>query len=87
MSGPANASPYLVVEDVAELLRCSVRTVHELTRSNRVPHRRIAGTRRCLFLEHELRAWIEDAPELEVVQRRDGSRIVRPRGQAGRAAS
>lgn len=71
------ASPYLLVEDVAELLRCSVRTVHELTRSNRIPHRRVAGSRRVLFVEAELHAWINGA-ELEVRQQRDGGRVVRP---------
>lgn len=74
-----SVTPYLHAEHVAELLGCSLRSVHELTRSSRIPHRRLAGTRRILFLEHELRAWIEDAPELETITRRDGSRIVRPR--------
>ena len=41
--------PYLLVEDVAERLRCSTRTVHELTRTNAIPHRRLPGSRRCLF--------------------------------------
>ena len=32
---------YLVVEDVAQRLHCSTRTVHELTRTNSIPHRRL----------------------------------------------
>jgi excisionase family DNA binding protein len=54
---PGTRSPFLVVEEVAERLRCSRRAVHELTRTCRIPHRRIAGTRRCLFLELELVEW------------------------------
>jgi excisionase family DNA binding protein len=70
-------SPFLVVEDVARRLRCSVRTVHELTRLGRIPHRRLAGSRRCLFREKEFEAW-EDGAELETLERPCG-RIVRCR--------
>ena len=76
-----SASPYLLVEDVAERLRCSRRTIHELTRTNSIPHRRLPGSRRCLFREDELAAW-EDGARLEVVEVSHGGRIVRPR--AGR---
>jgi excisionase family DNA binding protein len=51
------ASPYLLVEDVAIRLRCSTRTIHELTRTRRIPHRRLPGSRRCLFLPDELERW------------------------------
>jgi Helix-turn-helix domain len=70
-------SPYLDVSDVAERLRCSTRSIHELTRLNRIPHRKLPGGRRCLFLENELRAW-EDGADVEVVLRPNGGRIVRP---------
>src|SRR6266540_3244180 len=39
-------SPYLLVEDVARRLRCSCRTIHELTRTCAIPHRRLPGGRR-----------------------------------------
>ena len=50
-------SPFLVTPRVATRLRCSVRTVHELTRRGLIPHRRLPGPRRCLFREDELEAW------------------------------
>ena len=70
-------SPYLLVEDVAQRLRCSRRTVHELTRTCAIPHRRLPGSRRCLFREDELEAWEEGAP-LEVIETVQGGRVVRP---------
>jgi excisionase family DNA binding protein len=71
-------SPYLLVEDVAQRLRCSRRTVHELTRTCAIPHRRLPGARRCLFREDELEAWEEGVP-LEVVELARGGRVVRPK--------
>jgi len=78
---PAGADlvePYLHTEDVAFLLGCKVRTVHELTRERRIPYRILPGTRRCLFAADELRAWSDGAP-LEVVELDGGGRIVRPK--------
>lgn len=80
-----SASPYLLVEDVAERLHCSVRTVHELTRTLAIPHRRPPGTRRCLFLAGELQAW-EDGAALEVVEQPRGGRVVRPVTRIGTRA-
>ena len=77
-------SPYLTVEDVAELLRCSKRTVHELTRTKSIPHRRVSGTRRCLFVRDELDAWLDGA-KLEAAELPRGGRVVKPKG-ATRAA-
>lgn len=74
-----SASPFLLVEDVALLLGCSTRTVHERTRLRQIPHRRPAGARRCLFLEDEIRAWLDGA-ELEVVESPQGGRVVWPKG-------
>ncbi len=71
-------SPYLLVEDVARRLRCSRRTVHELTRTCAIPHRRLPGGRRCLFREDELEAW-EEGAALEVVELARGGRVVRPK--------
>jgi hypothetical protein len=70
-------SPYLLVEDVAERLHCSTRTVHERTRLSEIPHRRLPGSRRCLFLEVDLAAWENGAP-LELVELPRGGRIVKP---------
>jgi excisionase family DNA binding protein len=70
-------SPYLLVEDVAARLRCSVRSIHELTRTNAIPHRRLAGARRCLFRPDELEAW-ENGAALEVVELAGGGRVVKP---------
>jgi excisionase family DNA binding protein len=69
----------LHVEDVAELLGFSVRTVHELTRKRSIPCRRIPGTRRVLFLEEELLAWVEAGGELEELKGRAGGFVVRPK--------
>lgn len=76
--GRAAGTPYLRVEDVALLLGRSTRSIHELTRLGRIPHRRIAGTRRLVFIEHELLEWIDQGTELKTITRRDGTRIVRP---------
>ena len=70
-------SPFLTVPDVASRLRCSVRSVHDLTRFRRIPHRKLPGGRRILFLQAELDAWVDGAA-LEVVDRPEGGRIVRP---------
>ena len=72
------ASPYLTVEQVAERLHASVRTVRERTRLGQIPHRKLPGQRRCLFLPHELDAWLDGAP-LHTTELAGGGRIVRPR--------
>lgn len=72
-----SSSPYLLVEDVCERLHVRPRTVHEWTRLFEIPHRKLPGSRRCLFLEAELEAW-ESGAELEVLELRRGGRIVRP---------
>jgi hypothetical protein len=74
----AARSPYLLVEDVADRLRCSTRKIHELTRTAAIPHRRLPGSRRCLFLEAELETW-EAGPTLELREIAGGGRIVRPK--------
>jgi excisionase family DNA binding protein len=75
-----STSPYLLVEDVAERLHCSKRSVHELTRRREIPHRRLPASRRCLFLLEELEAWEAGAP-LEVLELPRGGRVVRPKGK------
>jgi excisionase family DNA binding protein len=75
-----NESPYLLAEDVASLLGCSKRTLHERTRLGEIPHRRPPGARRLLFLPDELRLWLDGA-ELEVIDLPRGGRVVRPKGR------
>jgi excisionase family DNA binding protein len=80
-----SVSPYLMVEDVAALLGCSKRTVHERARLAEIPHRRPPAARRLLFVEAELRAWLDGAP-LELVELPRGGRVVGPRDAARRTA-
>jgi excisionase family DNA binding protein len=62
---------------IANVLPMSKRSVHELTRSGRIPFTRIAGTRPCLFQTDEIRQWLDGAP-LEVVDLPGGGKRVRP---------
>ena len=70
-------SPYLTTDDIARRLRCSRRSVHELTRTAAIPHRRPPGARRCLFLETEITAWLDGA-SLDVLDLPRGGRVVKP---------
>jgi hypothetical protein len=65
------------VEHVKDRYGVSERWVHERTRLNEIPHRRLPGSRRCLFREAELEQW-EAGATLEVVELAGGGRIVRP---------
>jgi excisionase family DNA binding protein len=71
------SNAYLTVEETAQLLRRSVRAVHELTRLSAIPHRRLPGHRRCLFRREEIDAWLDGVP-LEETSLAGGGRIVRP---------
>ena len=73
--------PFLRVEDVAALLGCSVRSVHELARKSMIPHRQWARRGALLFPEDEIRAWL-DGCELAVSVSPTGGRIVRPKATA-----
>src|SRR6478736_6475583 len=85
---PAPNSPFLssilTVDEAAKLIRLSPRTVHELVRRRAIPHRRIAGRRRLLFVERELALWLNGC-ELESRELGDGNRIVRPRPSSTRS--
>ena len=67
---------YLTSEEVAELLRCSVRSVHGLTAAGRLPHRKLAGMRRVLYQPEELAQYLDGA-ELETIETADNGRVVR----------
>jgi hypothetical protein len=69
----------LYVENVADLFGISKRTVHELTRLGRIPHRVLPHTRRCIFDEAWLRQWADGAA-LESEELPGHGRVVRPVG-------
>jgi predicted DNA-binding transcriptional regulator AlpA len=75
---PVPRSPYLLVEDVAARYGVSPRWVHERTRTETIPHRRLPGSRRCLFVEAEREAW-ENGAALELRELAGGGRVVRPK--------
>lgn len=72
---------FLVVEEAAELLRESPRTVQARAAKGAIPHRRVGGTRRLLFVEAELVAYLNGC-ELEVLETPNGGRVVRPKAGA-----
>ena len=45
---------FLTVEQVAELLHVSPKTVFNMTRDGRLPARRLPGTRRYLYVRQEI---------------------------------
>jgi len=76
---------YLTAAETAAITRRSLRSIHELTRTAAIPHRRPAGTQRCLFDADEITAWLDGA-ELEVLETPAGGRVVRPVSVVPRAA-
>jgi hypothetical protein len=71
------ASPFLAAPAAAAYLGVSLRTLHERARLRQVPHRRPPYSRRLIFLEHELVAWLDGA-ELECRELCGGGRVVKP---------
>jgi hypothetical protein len=71
------AHEFLVIDEAAELLRMSVRAVHERTRTRSIPMRKLSAARKILFVRDELLAFMDGA-ELQVTETPDGSVIVRP---------
>jgi excisionase family DNA binding protein len=69
---------YLSLDQAARLLGLSAYTVRTRAAVGEIPHRKLAGSSRILFLEAELVAWVDGA-ELERVDTRDGARVVRPK--------
>lgn len=68
---------YLLTEDVADRYRQSVRWVDEESRCGRLPHRKLPGRRRRLYLEDELQLF-DDGAQLETIKLANGGRHVRP---------
>lgn len=58
-------------------------TIYDYARRGLIPHRKPPGTRQLVFIDSELDEW-EDGCELEVIQLRDGGRVVRPVNGDGR---
>ena len=71
-----SSSPFLTAPEVAARLRCSLRTVHELSRRNEIPLRQLPGTRRLLFPVTDIKAW-ENGALLQVIAMPRGGRLVR----------
>lgn len=67
---------FLTVEQTADVLHCSIRTVQSLIAKGSIPSRRLAGMRRVLVPADELEAALAGAP-LEVVPLPRGGRLVR----------
>jgi excisionase family DNA binding protein len=70
---------FLTLEQVAELLHVSPKTVFNMTRDGRLPARRLPGTRRYLFVRREIIDLVEqhrtDAPtDAKEVTETDASR-------------
>lgn len=49
--------PYMLAKEVAEILRCSVSTVHRFTRTDALPYRQMGREKR--FVREEIRAWLD----------------------------
>ena len=75
VSGLDGSEPlFLTVEECAQRYRCSVKSIHDKTRSNRIPYIKRQGFRRLLFPLAQLEQWDAGA-ELETVQLPDGHAV------------
>ena len=71
----AHVTPiFLTVEEVAERYRTSKKSIHDRTRTDRIPYLKRDGFRRLLFPVVELDAWDAGA-ELEAVSLPDGKAV------------
>jgi hypothetical protein len=76
-------SPFWTAEDVAARYGRSRDWVWALARSDRIPHRVLAGTgeggagRGYLFIPADLERW-EAGASLEVIEPKEGGKVVRP---------
>jgi len=74
------AGPFLDIDGAAELLVSSRRVLHQLASERRIPHRRLPGQRKLVFVRAELESFVIDPTlELEVVELERNGRIVRPK--------
>lgn len=71
-------SPYITVEEAAERLGYTPRTIRELCRTSRIPHRKLAGgSSPCKFLLAELDAWVDGAAVAVVTPAGHPGRVVK----------
>jgi Helix-turn-helix domain len=70
----ASSCVFLTVEEVAERYRTSVKSIHDRTRTNRIPYLKRDGFRRLLFPLNDLQRWDEGAV-LELVELPDGRAV------------
>jgi excisionase family DNA binding protein len=71
------SAPYLGVDEVAAMLDMSRWSVYDKTRTGAIPHRKPPGSRKVLFVEAEIRAWVDGA-DLEVFNTAGGGRVCKP---------
>jgi len=78
LAPPADSGQRLLdIDGARELLGgLSRRTIHEYSRNDLIPHRRLPHGRRLLFEPDELRRWMDGA-SLERIDLPHGGRIVR----------
>ena len=74
MSASAAEQVFLVVEEVAERYRTSVKAIHDKTRTGQIPHVKRDGFRRLLFPLADLERWDAGA-SLELVELPDGRAV------------
>jgi hypothetical protein len=74
INGSAGAATFLTAEEVAERYRTSLKSIHDRTRTNRIPYVKRDGFRRMLFPVSELEAWDAGAA-LELVELADGRAV------------
>jgi excisionase family DNA binding protein len=77
VSGILN-SPLVLIEDVAAELGVSPTTLREWCRKRQFPHIKHGGKRRIWLRRDWIDQWMVD-PELEVLHKRGGGRVVRPK--------
>jgi hypothetical protein len=70
--------PYWTTDEVANRYGLSLRSVHELTRLRKIPHRVLPHSTRILFEPAWLEQW-QDGAELETFDLPNNGRIVRPK--------
>jgi excisionase family DNA binding protein len=71
---------FLTLDEAAELLRSTPRSVRERSAAGKIPHWRPAGCRASLYPVDELESWLASGEPLELLELKDGERICRSSG-------
>jgi excisionase family DNA binding protein len=78
MSDVVPTSPYISVEEAAQRLGRSERTIRELCRTKKLPHRKwAAGSSPIMLIPAELDRWGDGAPVVDVTPPNHPGRIVK----------